>query len=507
MAKKRKHKETSHEKLLQEASPLALLLLQNFATGKLSATEVQQYAMAAQASGATGWDVNKLASLGCDSLEEQLKKFWKKQDFRKNPQFLARKDFWKNFDVAELPIPWLLHGDSAPFTEVDSLEVLSLRCAIGEQSVKVSELLLGCVPKSCKTKDTTKPWWDMLRDSFHCLAKGKMPDGRKVRKGVLMVIAGDLEWYNMEFSWPTASSNYCCVYCDADNKEIDSTLPFTDFRKDAGWKATVKKPDAEPPKHHPIYDAPGVSWLTLKLDMLHMIDLGVACHVYGNLLWSVMEDSIPGRSRASRMASLNNQISALYDELEIEAQKRMKTLHVSDLASGENDYPVLKHQKGARVRDFSKVAVQLAENYCETLEQKHRLEACKKLDEMYEMSQLKDYKWTENNSVKFEKAVEALLSHYSWLAKEAMKKDKFRYSVVLKHHLCAHYPKQCTEMPPRWCWCYGPESFMGYLVKIAAASVHGTKGWQLPDKVLKRFAFAWHLLQLGLLTDDSLHSS
>eukprot|EP00435_Cladocopium_sp_Y103_P061657 s1590_g23.t1 len=92
------------------------------------------------------------------------------------------------------------------------------------------------------------------------------------------------------------------------------------------------------------------------------------------------------------MASLNNESSALYDELEIEAARRMKTLQISDLATGENDCPVLKHQKGARVRDFAKVAGQLAENYSKTFDQKHRLEACKQLDAMYEMSQLKDYK-------------------------------------------------------------------------------------------------------------------
>eukprot|EP00435_Cladocopium_sp_Y103_P024400 s2405_g6.t1 len=96
--------------------------------------------------------------------------------------------------------------------------------------------------------------------------------------------------------------------------------------------------------------------------------------------------------------------SMVLDDVELEGLGQ-----VNDKAL-ENMEPELQ-----QVRDFSKVAVQLAENYSKTFEQKHRLEACKKLDAMYEMSQLKDYKWTENNSVKFEKAVEALLGHYSWL--------------------------------------------------------------------------------------------
>ncbi|CAK9050796.1 Uncharacterized protein SCF082_LOCUS27961 [Durusdinium trenchii] len=354
-------------------------------------------------------------------------------------------------------------------------------CAITSKSIKASQLLLGCVPKSCKVAKTTQPWWDMLKDSFQYLAEGRLPNGKKVRRGVLMVIAGDLEWFNQEFKWPTASSNQCCVYCSADNLHEGGDYPFTDMRGNAKWKETIKGPE-EAPHPHPIYGAPGVSWLTLKLDMLHMVDLGVASHTYGNVIWSIMEDELPGSSRGKRLASMNTLISNLYDELGVEASRRIKRLHQSDLASGDTE-----------------VSVKLCEMHAADNAGKHRLAACKHLAEMYRLSRLEDYKWKPADQIKFQKAVEVFLAHYGWLAKHAMEQGQCRWSIVLKHHLCAHYPSQCKHLAPRLCWCYAPESFMGVMIKIASASVHGTKAWKLPQKVVSRFAFAWHMMQLGLL--------
>ena len=83
-----------------------------------------------------------------------LASFWKQQDFKKNNQLLACKLCWKNVDLegfiflfdvnlcrlgTDLPIPWLLHGDGAPFSEVDSMQVVSMRCVISSVSIQYSE--------------------------------------------------------------------------------------------------------------------------------------------------------------------------------------------------------------------------------------------------------------------------------------------------------------------------------------------------------------------------------
>ena len=76
------------------------------------------------------------------------------------------------------PIPWLLHGDGAPFSEVDSLMVLSMRCAISHHSIKVSQLLLAALPKTASTKSSLKTIWEAIAGSFKKLADKK--------KGVLL---------------------------------------------------------------------------------------------------------------------------------------------------------------------------------------------------------------------------------------------------------------------------------------------------------------------------------
>ena len=65
-----------------------------------------------------------LEKLSCTN--EELDCFWRSQ--LSSPQMSpALKEMIKECMPSELPIPWLLHGDAAPFTEVDSIQVLSFR--------------------------------------------------------------------------------------------------------------------------------------------------------------------------------------------------------------------------------------------------------------------------------------------------------------------------------------------------------------------------------------------
>jgi len=54
-----------------------------------------------------------------------------------------------------------------------------------------------------------KPIWEAIAGSFKKMAEAG--------KGVLFVVAGDLEWFSSDFGWPTAMSNNPCPYCLCDN--------------------------------------------------------------------------------------------------------------------------------------------------------------------------------------------------------------------------------------------------------------------------------------------------
>ena len=82
---------------------------------------------------------------------------------------------------------------------------------------------------------------------------------------------------------------------------------------------------------HPLFKVPGVSVPTLKLDILHLLDLGVSCYLYGSVLYSIM-NGLGGTSKEANLASLNRLLVRLYDAQEVPSGKRIRPLHLSDIA-------------------------------------------------------------------------------------------------------------------------------------------------------------------------------
>ena len=181
---------------------------------------------------------------------DQILKFWKLQNFKKNPQFSKELEFWDGLDLkAEVPIPLLLHGDSASYSETDSVMVVSIRCLLSKRSIQTSHLLVGCLPKQANA-DSWGPLWRSIAESLAALALGHHPelDG-PLRKCIVASISGDLERFAQEFNWPPAGANHLCPFCQADNFHDDkkSLAPYNDFRPNASWRALAREPpDCEP---------------------------------------------------------------------------------------------------------------------------------------------------------------------------------------------------------------------------------------------------------------------
>ena len=232
----------------------------------------------------------------------------------------------------------------------------------------------------------------------------------------------------------------------------------------------------------------------MKLDLLHLVDLGVASHVYGNLLAALVNNMGMGRVKA--LVELNKMIATEYQHLGIQSGNRLPRLNVSDIFT--DDFPCLRHVKGRRIRKFAPVATKLAASLTTNAKGKHIHALCKCMEETYDFCDRKQFVWSAEAGQKFADKCEALLAHYSWLAKDSMKQGNCMFSIVQKHHLFAHYPSQCRYLAPRGCWAYGGESFMSLMVAIASGSVKSTPAWMLPSKVLNKFQFAFHLVLKGI---------
>ena len=283
-----------------------------------------------------------------------------------------------------------------------------------------------------------------------------------MRRGIIWSIVGDLEFFSSEFQSPTAMSNYPCAYCWASNFFGDNEAPFTDFRSgeeflvilgwiapallaqtihflamlcrtEAAWRATQEMPEVE----QPLMTVSGVTPDTIKLDLLHLVDLGIAAHLYGNLIWDLLEDHTGGSSRQSKLAVVNNQVANAYKSCQMPAGKRLQRLHLSDICAGGDDYPMLRHCKGRRIRYFRTVAIELASHHTGTASGPKRMQAVKAMDAVYALADLPTSSYSAAEFLKFKKVCESLLGNYGWLAKQAMKQKLCRYSITQKHHMFA----------------------------------------------------------------------
>ena len=70
---------------------------------------------------------------------------------------------------------------------------------------------------------------------------------------------------------------------------------------------------ASPPSLHPIFTIIGVTALMLMLDVLHVVDHGVAQHVFAGIMWSLIFKQLPNRPEQN-LSIIWKQIQGLYNE-------------------------------------------------------------------------------------------------------------------------------------------------------------------------------------------------
>ncbi|CAK9088969.1 unnamed protein product [Durusdinium trenchii] len=301
-----------------------------------------------------------------------------KVDGEKNPQMTQQ--LWRSLDFdrpESLPIPWCLHGDAAPFTETDSIQVISFRCLLASMPVGDSQLLLAAIPKAAVSKETFNTIMECMAWSFTSLYEGKAPkknhsgvphgwsEGQTPEKGSFV---GNLEWFASEFGFPYSSSNMICAYCLADQKKTGSERPFTDCR-----------PTAPRPSH----------------------------------------SENPGEAK---MQLLNKKIAEMYGKLGIEAAKRIKHLTLNDVASSAEECPALKHIKGNKIRHFAPVALELSKLHADDRAGQHRVATLEELQRIYTLLGKNWKEWSPECGIALERAGQVLLAHYSWLANDAFEK-------------------------------------------------------------------------------------
>jgi hypothetical protein len=279
-------------------------------------------------------------------------------------------------------------------------------------------------------------------------------------------------------------------------------IPWNDFRSTAAWRGQVLSPEELcANSKHKLFEVEGINPLSIHLDTLHCLDLGVSAHVAGNVLWCVLE-AMP-MNRDAAMEKLNVEIQAIYTEMNMPAQKRLGTIKWKDLAASGNKYPCLKHVKGRRVRHFVPVLLELCRRYeSDEPNTQHMERLVQALDAVYDLMDTEGFTWPTAKTDVFGQNVDRLLRHYGWLADRAFKAGLCRWSVVQKHHMLAHLPSLCKYIAPRHVWTYGSESYMGLMAGLAASSLNGTPAYKVAGTMMLKCRMFWHLVLRRLVVLD-----
>ena len=98
----------------------------------------------------------------------------------------------------------------------------------------------------------------------------------------------------------------------------------------------------DPPSRHPIFGVVGVSPFSLALDVLHVLDHGVAQHLFAGILHSLVFVQLTYGSPANNMAAVWKRMQELYHEHGItEKLSRFSLKMFCDPKSPHADFPKL----------------------------------------------------------------------------------------------------------------------------------------------------------------------
>lgn len=424
----------------------------------------------------------------------------------------------------QVVVPFLVHGDGAQFAERDSLMVISMKSILSHQtSVAASQLLLAAIPKKCTSKsadkslDTWEVIWSVLKWSFTAMFHGVHPlydpvgkpwpedserailAGKQLLgcgiKGWIYTLAGDLDYLCNHYRLDHFASNSPCFFCACNWQDVS---PF-DFRPVATWRTTIPTPARrrlKPSTDHPVMDIPGVSVESCGLDCLHVLELGLVAHLIGSLFFELCYFELQG-TRMSCLAQLFQRILQIYDEHGIKCRiGTLKYEYFCDVKAPHKHYPCLHASaiKGRETRYLVPVALELAKENNTSQHSGHRVKCFEHLNAVYELLDLKVFHFTPSQQQQFQDHMHKCLLHYLILHKEAAAAGKKIWNMTMKSHYAAHIAMQAEYCNPRVNWCYGSESMVGHISRLAQSCLSGTAAHLVSESLMTKYRISMHIL-------------
>ena len=339
---------------------------------------------------------------------------------------------------------------------------------------------------------------DPLDKDFHSKSMNFKQRANEIMGGYVLVpwiLKGDMDFQINHFEFPGHwQSAHPCPACSC-NKVQDSPMAWNNFSPKARWKKKWFATLEDFTKHCDMLKKPihqlfhtlaqgglGMHPKSTYMDSLHVVDLGVAMHVCGNVLHLLCYDVLPG-SAAANMLRLWKDIDRLYSERQTPSQfPHLDLRSFCDPGKPHADFPLLKG-KGAQIRHLVPILAMIWRQHMrdDKRDDQHVEKVLDHLVHFYQClattdrNDLHPFHLPMSIANQILRHVEEFLMHYCLLAEHSLEQaqPKFRWSIVPKHHYFWHLGKQATDLNPRMSWCYANEDFVGKISTIGMSCRHG----------------------------------
>ena len=392
------------------------------------------------------------------------------------------EDTWKH------TIPLGMHADAGAFSKQDSIYVFSFNSLVGRGSTHQKRFIFTVVKKSLMLPNTMDEILRIFAWSCNVLLDGhtpyKGPLGNPLQGGgeplagpwraALAQVRGDWAFYKECFNFPQWNSAISMCFCCRASSTIKA-LSWTNCSPDAGWRDTLWTHDAyvahllDQGRPIPILLSLviGLRLESIMIDVLHTIDLGVAAHIIGNILFifGVLRAVFGGSVYTERVAKMFEALKAWYSRTKCTSKIQGKL--TLDRIRPNGDWPKLK-AKAAAVRHMARFCLWIVETHG-TSDDHLILQVIGLLVAFYDIMESESQFLSDHAKNTLPKIGQRLAYVYSQLAKQAFDAGQRLWKLSPKLHLTEHLleTQVLASGNPRWYWTYADEDLVGSMIDIA----------------------------------------
>jgi hypothetical protein len=385
-------------------------------------------------------------------------------------------------------VPIGMHADAGAFSKQDSIYVFSFNSLVGRGTTHQKRFIFTVVKKSLMLPNTMNEILRIFSWSCNALLDGKTPCrgpfGNALAGGgeplagpwraALAQVRGDWAFYKECFNFPQWNSAVEMCWCCRASSTIRA-LSWTNFSPGAEWRNTLWTHETYVahllaqglPIPILLSLATGLRLESIMIDVLHTIDLGVAAHIIGNILFifGVMRAVFGGSTYVERIARVSEALTAWYKRTK--CSSRIQGALTLERIRPTGQWPKLK-AKAAACRHMARFALWIVETYG-TLDDGLILHVIGLLVSFYDILESESQFLSESAKATLPKIGQRLAHAYGQLAKRALDAGQRLWKLSPKLHLAEHLleTQALSSGNPRWYWTYPDEDLVGLMIDIA----------------------------------------